>query len=270
MPPLLYHDADTEKNNHTSDLHYIVVCFTLQSAIVWEHANSTQTQQGIEPKTVLSWWWRSQDHSICILKTTIKFYRSPIPTISIPHCCLATSHLDSGFGFILWGPMPLNCSIHILSLPCLTCTLHMCGNIIPAFQRLCHVLPCFKREQIWNSQQLATESIGNRSAIGGQKPFGVLDQAYTLMYPIWTGNKVMLFTLHKVPTWNQLILVEQLQEPQGCQKFESISYFKNMTKRGHWKQCSNQRIPPSITITTINHCSCKKKKGGNTQTLVLK
>lgn len=42
---------------------------------------------------------------------------------------------------------------------------------------------------------------GQSFAMSRQKLFGVLEQAYSLMSPIWTGNKVMLFTLHKVSTW---------------------------------------------------------------------
>lgn len=42
---------------------------------------------------------------------------------------------------------------------------------------------------------------GQSFATSRQKHFGVLDQACSLMSPIWTGNKVMLFTLHKISTW---------------------------------------------------------------------
>lgn len=80
-------------------------------------------------------------------------YKSPAPnpnsntTAPTPHHypitpppCFTTPHLDSGFRCIPQGPMPLNCSIHIPSPPCVTCTLHMCEkNSQPSkcYSRLC-------------------------------------------------------------------------------------------------------------------------------------
>lgn len=112
-----------------------------------------------------------------------------------PPPCLTTPHLDSGFRRIPRGLMPLNRPIHIPSPPCVTCTLHMCEKI-PSPP---NVIPCFAP---FVRKDLKLSAAG-RLTHGAQtcyKEAEIVDQAYSLMHPIWAGNKVMPFTLHKAPT----------------------------------------------------------------------
>lgn len=67
----------------------------------------------------------------------------------------------------------------------------------PAHQMLFHIV--FKVKDLKPSCW-PPNAFGNKLGVRGLK-FCIFNQAYSLMHPIWSGNKVILFTAHKVSTW---------------------------------------------------------------------
>lgn len=134
--------------------------------------------------------------------------------------------------------MPLNRPIHIPSPPCVTCTLHMCEKI-PSPP---NVIPCFAP---FVRKDLKLSAAG-RLTHGAQtcyKEAEIVDQAYSLMHPIWAGNKVMPFTLHKAPTlicnsWSWWSSCDSLRV---FQKFLKEFLIWKIWLQWSRKQCSIQR-----------------------------
>lgn len=76
------------------------------------------------------------------------YHAHPIPLSHIPDPVLCTPHLDSGFRCIPQGPTPLNRSIHLPLLPCVTCTLHMCEKSSQPSQCFSMFCPVFKKKDL--------------------------------------------------------------------------------------------------------------------------
>lgn len=92
----------------------------------------------------------------------------------------------------------LTCSTHFHSPPSITHTLHMCEKKNPQPTK-CYSTLFFKVKDLKPSCW-PPNAFGNKLGVRGLK-FCIFNQAYSLMHPIWSGNKVILFTAHKVPTW---------------------------------------------------------------------
>lgn len=101
------------------------------------------------------------------------------------------SHLHSGFSLSL----ALHTSTHHPALH----TPYICvkKKKSPTHQMLFHIV--FKVKDLKPSCW-PPNAFGNKLGVRGLK-FCIFNQVYSLMHPIWSGNKVILFTAHKVPTW---------------------------------------------------------------------
>lgn len=138
--------------------------------------------------------------------------------VQVSHSCPTSHHYPTHTTPLSHFPHPV-LPLHIWTVvsgafrgvPCLSIVLftsprrpawhapYICVKKIPSPP---NVIPCFalflKRKRSETRSSWPPNAQGTDLT---REEFSVLDQAYSLMYPIWTGNKVILFTVHKVPTW---------------------------------------------------------------------